>query len=245
MSDPRLEIIGDRLKGVRNILAVSSGKGGVGKSVVATTLALSLRDRGHRVGLFDLDFTSPSTHVILGTGDLFPEEEKGIIPPLAFGLRYMSITYYSLDKPAPLRGADVSDAIIELLAITRWEELDYLVVDMPPGIGDATLDILRLVEGIRFLVVTIPSRVAFETVRKLLTLLGRLEVPVVGVVENMVMSPTTDIARKVESLGQTYLGRIDFDPGLENALGDVGRLMETKFAEAASMIAEKVERRPS
>jgi ATP-binding protein involved in chromosome partitioning len=245
MSDPRLEIIGDRLKGVRNILAVSSGKGGVGKSVVATTLALSLRDRGHKVGLFDLDFTSPSTHVILGTGDLFPEEEKGIIPPLAFGLRYMSITYYSLDKPAPLRGADVSDAIIELLAITRWEELDYLVMDMPPGIGDATLDILRLVEGIRFLVVTIPSRVAFETVRKLLILLGRLGVPVVGVVENMVMSPSTDIARKVESLGQNYLGRIDFDPGLEDALGDVGRLMETRFAEAVSELAEKVERRPS
>lgn len=243
MSDPRLEIIGDRLRGVRNILAVSSGKGGVGKSVVATTLALSLGDRGHRVGLFDLDFTSPSTHVILGVGDLFPEEEKGIIPPLAHGLRYMSITYYSLDKPAPLRGADVSDAIIELLAITRWEELDYLVMDMPPGIGDATLDVLRLVEDIRFLVVTTPSKVAFETVRKLLALLGRLEVPVVGVVENMVMSPSSDIAQKVESLGQAYLGRIDFDPGLEEALGDEGRLMETKFAEAVSKMAEKVERR--
>ncbi len=242
MSDPRLEIIGDRLKDVRNILAVSSEKGGVGKSVVATTLALRLRDRGHRVGLFDLDFTSPSTHVILGVGDLFPEEEKGIIPPFAHGLRYMSITYYSLDKPAPLRGADVSDAIIELLAITRWEELDYLVMDMPPGIGDSTLDILRLVEGIRFLVVTIPSRVAFETVRKLLVLLGRLEVPVVGVVENMVMSPSSDIAEKVESLGQAYLGRIDFDPGLEEALGDVGRLTRTTFAEAVSEVAEKVER---
>ena len=243
MSDPRLEIIGDRLKGVRNILAVSSGKGGVGKSVVATTLALSLRDRGHRVGLFDLDFTSPSTHVILGVGDLFPEEEKGIIPPLTHGLRYMSITYYSLDKPTPLRGADVSDAIIELLAITRWEELDYLVMDMPPGIGDATLDVIRLVEGIRFLVVTIPSRVAFETVRKLLVLLGRLEVPVVGVVENMVMSPSSDIAEKVESLDQAYLGRIDFDPALEEALGDVGRLTGTTFAEAVSEVAEKVERR--
>lgn len=242
MSDPRLEIIGDRLKGVRNILAVSSGKGGVGKSVVATALALRLRDRGHRVGLFDLDFTSPSTHVILGVGDLFPEEEKGIIPPLAHGLRYMSITYYSLDKPAPLRGADVSDAIIELLAITRWEELEYLVIDMPPGIGDATLDILRLVEGIRFLVVTTPSKVAFETVRKLLALLGRLEVPVVGVVENMAMSPSTDTAEKVESLGHSYLGRIDFDPALEEALGDVGKLTGTTFAEAVSEVAEKVER---
>jgi len=243
VTDPRLEIIGKRLEGVKNVLAVSSGKGGVGKSVVAATLALSLKAKGHRVGLFDLDFTSPSTHLILGVGDLFPEEEKGIIPPLAHGLRYMSITYYSLDKPAPLRGADVSDAIIELLAVTRWEELDYLVIDMPPGIGDATLDVLRLVEGIRFLVVTIPSRLAFETVRKLLTLLGRLEVSVVGVVENMVMSPSSDIAHKVESLGQAYLGRIDFDTGLEEALGDAGRLMETGFAEDVSEIAGKVEQR--
>jgi len=242
MADPRLEVIGCRLAGVRRVIAVSSGKGGVGKSMIAATLALTLMRRGHRVGLLDLDFTSPSTHVILGVEGLQPEEAKGIIPPLAHGLRYMSIIYYAVDEPAPLRGADVSDAIIELMAITRWGKLDYLVIDLPPGIGDATLDVIRLTKGVNFLVVTTPSRVAFETVRKLLTLLQELEVPVVGVVENMVMRPSSRIRDQVEGLGAPYLGAAAFDPGLEEAVGDVEGLMGTRFAEALAGVALQVER---
>jgi len=230
MSDPRLEVIGRRLAGVREVVAVSSGKGGVGKSMIATVLALALRRRGLRVGLLDLDFTSPSTHIILGVEGLQPEEEKGIIPPMAHGLRYMSIVYYAIDRPAPLRGADISNAIIELMAITRWGELDCLVIDMPPGISDATLDTIRLIRGIRFMLVTTPSRVAFETVRKLLTLLRELEVPVIGVVENMVLRPSTYVRDQVEGMGAPYLGAIGFDQGLEEALGSVERLMETEFA---------------
>jgi ATP-binding protein involved in chromosome partitioning len=149
MSDPRPGLIGQRLESVGETIAVSSGKGGVGKSMVASTLALDLAEKGHSVGLLDLDFTSPATHVILGIEGLFPEEDYGIIPPLAHGFRYMSITHFALDKPAPLRGADVSDAIIELLAITLWGDLDYLIIDMPPGLGDATLDVIRFVEGIK------------------------------------------------------------------------------------------------
>jgi len=243
MTDPRLEVIGRRIAGVRRVIAVSSGKGGVGKSMIATALALTLRRSGHRVGLLDLDFTSPSTHVILGVEGLQPEEERGIIPPLAHGLRYMSIVFYAADEPAPLRGADISDAIIELMAITRWGELDYLVIDMPPGIGDATLDMIRLTPGISFLVVTTPSRVAFETVRKLLTLLGELEVPIVGVVENMVMRPSSRIRDQVGALGVPYLGVISFDTELEDALGDVEALLRTGFAVAVGGIASEADRR--
>lgn len=243
MIDPRLEIIGKRLENVSRIIAISSGKGGVGKSVVASTLALILGREGHRVGLLDLDFTSPATHVILGIGDLYPDEDYGIIPPLAHGLRYMSITYYSLDKPAPLRGADVSDAIIEILAITRWGELDYLVIDMPPGIGDATLDVLRFVRGIHFLVVTTPSRVAFQTVKKLLTLLEELGIPVIGVVENMVMEPSSQIQEQVGKLGQHYLGSVSYDTGLEGALGDVEKLMYTAFTDSIKAMASEIEQR--
>ena len=241
MTDPRLEIIGRRLEKIDKIIAVSSGKGGVGKSMVASALALSLKEKGHRVGLLDLDFTSPSTHVILGVEGLLPEEEYGIIPPLAHGLRYMSITYYSLDKPAPLRGADVSDAIIELLAITRWGELDHLIIDMPPGLGDATLDMIRLIDGIQFLVVTTPSRLAYETVRKLLTLLSRLKVPVMGVVENMVMKPSGYIKKQATEDGTAYLGTIEFDPELEDALGDVGRLSETRFTSSVHRLLPQLE----
>jgi ATP-binding protein involved in chromosome partitioning len=240
MTDPRLEIIGRRLEKVGGIIAVSSGKGGVGKSVVASALALSLREMGNSVGLLDLDFTSPSTHVILGIEGLYPEEEYGIVPPLAHGMRYMSITYYSLDRPAPLRGADVSDAIIELLAITRWGELDYLVIDMPPGIGDATLDTIRLVEGIGFLVVTTPSKVAYETVRKQITLLRELEVPILGVIENMVMKATSYIREQVEAEGTVYLGAVEYDAELEDTIGDVVALRKTQFYRSISGLSKKV-----
>jgi ATP-binding protein involved in chromosome partitioning len=228
MSDPRLSVISKRLEDVDNIIAVSSGKGGVGKSMIATSLALNLRDKNYRVGLLDLDFTSPSTHFILGIEGLYPEEEYGIIPPVAHGLSYMSITHYSLDKPAPLRGGDVSNAIIELLAITRWGELDYLIVDMPPGIGDATLDIIRLINRIQFIVVTTPSKVAFQSVRRLLVLLKELETPVRGVVENMgETSPI--IEEQINELGYDYLGSINFDKELEEVFGDVDKFTSTMF----------------
>lgn len=240
MTDPRPGLISRRLEGVNEIIAVSSGKGGVGKSIVASTLALHLAEKGHSVGLLDLDFTSPATHVILGIDGLFPEEKYGILPPVAHGIKYMSITFFALDKPAPLRGADVSDAIIELLAITRWGDLDRLVIDLPPGLGDATLDVIRFVEGIRFLVVTTPSKVAYETVRKQLTLLKRLRVPVIGVVENMTRKPSDYVSLNVENDGALYLGAISYDEGLEESIGDEARLKETKFYAEASKLYSKI-----
>jgi ATP-binding protein involved in chromosome partitioning len=236
MIDPRPSLIDRRLKGVDEIIAVSSGKGGVGKSMVASTLALYLADTGYSVGLLDLDFTSPATHVILGIDGLFPKEEYGIIPPVAYGIKYMSIIHYALNKPAPLRGADVSDAIIELLAITLWRDLDRLIIDMPPGLGDATLDVIRFVDDIRFLVVTTPSKVAYETVRKQLTLLKRLQVPVIGVVENMAREPSDYESLSVENDESLYLGAISYDENLEESLGEVTKLKETKFYAEASKL---------
>ena len=229
MSDPRIAVIERRFEKVGKIIAVSSGKGGVGKSMIATSFALNLRDKGYKVGLLDLDFTSPATHVILGVDGLYPEEDYGIIPPLAHELRYMSITHYSLDEPAPLRGEDVSNAIIELLAITRWGELDYLVVDMPPGIGDATLDTIRLIPRIEFVVVTTPSRVAYQSVRRMILLLKELGIPMSGVVENMVMKPSDYVESDVLKLGLDYLGSIEYDEAVEESLGDVDALSETGF----------------
>jgi ATP-binding protein involved in chromosome partitioning len=225
MSDPRLAVIEKRLRDVRRVIAVSSGKGGVGKSMIATALALHLREEGHAVGLLDLDFTSPATHVILGVEGLYPEEEHGIVPPTANGLSYMSITYYSVDEPTPLRGMDVSNAIIELLAITRWGELDYLVVDMPPGIGDATLDTLRLMPRIEFIVATTPSRVAFQSVRRLLVLLTD-------------MKPNAYVREEVERLGLEYLGSVDYDEGVEEALGDPEALQKTLFYEELETVSQ-------
>jgi ATP-binding protein involved in chromosome partitioning len=204
MSDPRLAIIERRFDKVGKVIAVSSGKGGVGKSMVATCLALNMRDQGYKVGLLDLDFTSPATHVILGVEGLYPEEEYGIIPPLAHDIRYMSITHYSLDEPAPLRGQDVSNAIIELLAITRWEELEFLIA-------------------------TTPSIVAYQSVRRMIVLLLELGIPINGVIENMVMRSSDYVKSDVMELGVEYLGEIAFDESLEVALGDVSMLSETSF----------------
>ena len=207
---------------------------------MASALAIRFKEKGYSVGLLDLDFTSPSSHVILGIEELYPEEEYGIIPPTAHGLCYMSITYYSQDKPAPLRGADTSNATIELLAITRWGNLDYLIVDMPPGIGDATLDMIRLSEEIRFLVVCTPSKVAYETVRKQIKLLHELNIPTIGIIENMVMKPTTYVSDRAEEDNTTYLGAINYDPTLEDALGDVELLRKTEFYGSIMDLTEKV-----
>ncbi len=240
MVDPRISVVNERLKNIENIVAVSSGKGGVGKSLVASTLALTLAKKGCKTGLFDLDFTSPSTHLILGVQEMQPKEEKGIIPPEVYGLKYMSIVYYSSNQVTPLRGADISNALIELLAITRWEKLDFLVIDMPPGIGDATLDLLRLVKNIKFLVITTPSRLAFETVRKLVSLLRGLEIPIVGIVENMKMDDSKFIQTQVKNLGLPFLGEIPFDNKIEDAIGNVDKLLETVFAKKVESIAAKL-----
>ncbi|MGC8896093.1 MAG: P-loop NTPase [Candidatus Bathyarchaeia archaeon] len=240
MTDPRINIINERIRQIRNIIAVSSGKGGVGKSLVASTLALTLAKNGCSVGLFDLDFTSPSTHVILGIEGVQPKEDKGLVPPLVYGLKYMSIVYYSGEYASPLRGVDVSNALIELLAITRWDKLDFLVVDMPPGIGDATLDLLRLIKNIKFLIVTTSSLLAFETVRKLVSLLKTLKVPILGVVENMKMNNSKAIQQGVQNLGVTFLGEIPFDVKVEESIGKTDKLLKTVFAEKVGEIVSKI-----
>jgi len=239
MSDPRVNIINERLSGIGKVIAVCSGKGGVGKSFFASTLALSLSKLGYKVGLLDIDFTSPSTHVILNVEDVSPKEEKGIIPPLAHDLRYMSITYYTGDRPTPLRGIDVSNVLIELLAITQWGTLDFLVLDLPPGLGDVTLDTIRLIKAVTFLIITTPSKIAFETVRKLIQLLTEQQARIVGVVENLKMRDSSFIRKQVKKHNISFLGEIAFDPDLEDAIGDVDKLQTTKFMNAVEEILSK------
>ena len=240
MVDPRTSIIDERMRGIDRIIAVSSGKGGVGKSLVAATLALTLAKKGYKVGLFDLDFTSPSTHIILGIEGVKPKEEKGIVPPIVHGIKYMSIVYYSGEYVSPLRGADVSNALIELLSITRWERLDFLVMDMPPGIGDATLDLIRLIRNIEFLIVTTPAQLAFETVRKLVSLLKELKIPVIGVVENMRMNNSKTIQQQTMKLSVEFLEEIPYDPKVEEAIGNTNKLLNTTFAKKVEQIASKI-----
>ena len=200
--------------------------------MVATALALTLSKQGYKVGLFDLDFTGPSTHIILGaSADVQPKEDKGLVPPTFEGLEYMSLVYFVGDNPAPLRGADVSNALIELLSVTQWGMLDFLVIDMPPGIGDAVLDLVRLVGRIEFLIVTTPSLLAFEVVKKQVMLLCELKMPIIGVVENMKMDNSRAVEVASEKLGLKYIGAVPYDPAVETSIGHPKKLLQTSLGQ--------------
>ncbi len=231
MIDPRKNIIKERLRPIKRVIAVSGGKGGIGKSITSTILALILKDMGKKAGLLDLDFTSPSTHVILGEEELpFPEEEKGIIPLNIEGLSYLSIVSYTKDNPTPLRVDDITNAILELFAITRWGNLDYLIMDLPPGIGDVFLELLRVIEKIEFLLVTTPSVLSWQTFKKVVDVLKEQKIPIIGAILNMIGDSTYDFEDKIEGIGITYLGGVAFDKELEKDMGNPCKLINSEFA---------------
>ena len=152
----------------------------------------------------------------------------------------MSLVYYTGNKATPLRGADTSNALIELLAVTLWGDLDFLVIDMPPGIGDAVLDLIRLVRRIEFLIVTTSSQLAFETVKKQVILLKDLKVPILGIVENMKMTQSKDVQVQTEELGLKFLAEIPYDRTVESAIGNTKKLFDTVLARKVKEIAQKV-----
>jgi ATP-binding protein involved in chromosome partitioning len=239
--DVRLSVIDKRLEDIKRIISVASGKGGVGKSLVASSLALNLGKRGYKVGLLDLDLYGPSSHIILGVEKQgFPEEEKGIIPPKINDISFMSIVYFTEDKPSAFRGIDISNIIIELLAITQWGRLDYLIIDMPPGIGDETLDVIHLVKKSEFLVVSTPSKVAMGAVSKLLLMLKELKLPVIGVVENMKMTKSNIVKNSVSKMHLPYLNSISFDYKLERSIGNPDKLLDTDFMKDFDKIVDKI-----
>ena len=173
---------------VRNIIAVGSAKGGVGKSTVAANLALAWVQQGARVGLLDADVYGPSQPMLLGVEGLKPEtvDNKRIIPVQAHGLKMMSIgLLIDPEQPAIWRGPMVTQALTQLLNESEWGELDYLVLDLPPGTGDLQLTLAQRVPVAGAVVVTTPQRLAVADARKGLKMFEKVSVPVLGVVENM------------------------------------------------------------
>ncbi len=229
--DPRLNVIDERLSGIKKIIAVSGGKGGVGKSSVSSMMALVLKSIGKEVGLLDLDLSGPTDHIILGLEDVFPEEEKGIIPPRLRGIKFMSIVYFVKENPLPFRGEDFSNAIIELLAITRWGDLDYLIVDMPPGIGDTALDVIRVIKNIEFIMVGNQSKLTLRTLKKVIEMSKKSGKKVLGVIENMGISKDNEKENKLTFLDVPFLGIIGFDGEYESSLGSTDKLLRTQFAQ--------------
>ena len=175
------------LPNVKNIIVVASGKGGVGKSTVSANLALALQAEGAKVGVLDADIYGPSQPRMLGvSGKPQSPDGKTIIPMQAHGLSVMSIGFLvEEDTPMIWRGPMVTQAMMQLLTDTRWEQLDYLIVDLPPGTGDIQLTLSQKVPVAGAVIVTTPQDIALLDARKALKMFEKVEVPVLGIVENM------------------------------------------------------------
>jgi ATP-binding protein involved in chromosome partitioning len=193
------------LPGVKNLLAVASGKGGVGKSTVAVNFALALAREGARVGLLDADIYGPSQPRMLGLLGQRPETRDGKLlePLVAHGLEAMSIGFLVDDQqPMAWRGPMVTSALNQLLTQTRWGDLDYLVVDMPPGTGDIQLTLAQRVPVSGAVIVTTPQDIALADARKGLEMFQKVHVPVLGVVENMSLHVCTRCGHEERIFGE-------------------------------------------
>lgn len=228
---------GNPIPGVRNTIAVTSGKGGVGKSTVAANLALALAQHGAKVGLIDADVYGPSIPTMLGVpDDERPTSPNGedIHPVEREGLKLMSMGFL-VDREAAMimRGPMLSKYVQEALVRVEWGELDYLILDMPPGTGDVQLTLSQTIPLTGAVVVTTPQRVALDDVRRAVTMCEKLNVPVLGLVENM-SDPIGPDGQPIPMFGRgggeaaakewglDFLGSVPLDGGVP-ASGDAGR----------------------
>jgi len=176
----------EMLKGVKNIIAVASGKGGVGKSTVAVNLAVALAASGARVGILDADVYGPNIPHMMGVNQGAEVRGELITPPVAHGVKVASLGFFYKDvTPVIWRGPLVAGAVKQLLTQVDWGELDYLVCDLPPGTGDASLTLAQTVPLSGVVIVTTPQEAALNIAAKALAMFRRLDVPILGVVENM------------------------------------------------------------
>ncbi|MFA7346046.1 MAG: Mrp/NBP35 family ATP-binding protein [Terrimicrobiaceae bacterium] len=225
-----------KIEGIRHVIAVASGKGGVGKSTVAANLALALAQAGHRTGLCDCDIYGPSVALMFG-GNERPtaDDANRIIPIRRYGVSLMSMGFLLDDgSPAVLRGPMVTRYTQQFLRQVAWGELDFLILDLPPGTGDIQLTIVQTVALSGAIIVTTPQEVALIDARKATAMFGKTNVPVLGIVENMSFflcpgdGKRYDIfgsgggRREAERLRVPLLGEVPIEP-LVRESGDTGR----------------------
>lgn len=210
------------IPGVKNIIAVSSGKGGVGKSTVAVNLAVALAAQGAKVGIMDADVYGPNIPMMLGTGYDQPEVFNGQLQPIeAHGIKMISMAVLvPPDKPMILRGPMLHGVVRQFLTDVNWGELDYLIVDMPPGTGDVQLSLAQLVPVQGAVLVTTPQEVSLSDVRRAVKMFETVSVPVLGVIENMSYFIAPDTGIRYEIFGQGGGQKLADEYGL-NFLGQV------------------------
>ena len=180
--------IPETLRKVKNIIGVFSAKGGVGKSEISLNLALSLATEGYKVGLLDADIHGPSQPVLFDASEeIIDVKDKLLLSPLEKrGVKFISMGLIARDqKPVMWRGPMVSGAVMQLMAQTDWQELDYLIIDTPPGTGDAQLTLLQRLPLNAAIIVTTPQDVSISDTKKGIEMIKRLELPIIGLIENM------------------------------------------------------------
>ena len=241
---------------IRNAIAIGSGKGGVGKSTVSVNIAIALAKSGARVGLMDADIYGPNIPTMLGVEKLPPPQSEKLIPAKAYDIKMISMGL--LVKPGqPLiwRGPMLNSAIRQFLGDVEWGELDYLIVDLPPGTGDAALSLAQALPLSGAIIVTLPQLVSIEDASRGLAMFQQLEVPILGVVENMSYLELPDGSRMDvfgsgggEQLSDTmqvpFLGKVPMDPDVRIG-GDSGKPItvtksDSPSAKALTEIAQKV-----
>jgi ATP-binding protein involved in chromosome partitioning len=251
------------LPGVEKIIAVGSGKGGVGKTTVAVNLAIALSRMGNKVGLIDADIYGPNIPLMMGSSQQ-PKvgANNQIEPNITHGVKTISIGYISPgDKPMVMRGPMLHQIIRQFLQQVEWGELDYLIVDLPPGTGDVVISLVQTVPLTGAVVVSTPSDVALQDARKALEMFAQVNVEVLGIIENMShftcphCSAVIDIfskggaERTAQQFGVPFLGSIELVPaireggdrGLPVALAGPDSPLAAEFYEAARKLTERAE----
>jgi ATP-binding protein involved in chromosome partitioning len=219
---------------IKNIIAIASGKGGVGKSTLAVNIAVALGQTGAKVGLLDADFYGPNTHTMLGV-DHIPEPQNGrIIPAEKYGIKLISIGLL-VEQRQPLiwRGPMLHSAIKQFVMDVEWNDLDYLIVDLPPGTGDAQISLHQVIDISAGIIVTLPQNVSVDDARRAAIMFKQFSIPIIGVVENMSYLKMPDGkenaifgegggSRLAKELDIPFLGKIPIDTAIR-AGGDSGK----------------------
>lgn len=232
---------------IKNIIAIASGKGGVGKTTVAANLAVALAQMGAPVGILDADIYGPNVPIVMGVAEMPAPQDGKMVPPVAHGVQVMSIGFLVPEgEPLIWRGPMLHKAIEQLLTEVAWDDLDYLVVDLPPGTGDAQLSLAQLVPLTGGIIVTTPQAVALSDAMRGLTAFQRLQVPIMGIIENMAgdVFGVGGGEKAAARLGVPFLGRVSLAPLIRES-GDTGQPLvaccpDTEQAAAFRLIAQRV-----
>lgn len=241
------------LPGVNSIIAVGSGKGGVGKTTLAVNLAIALARKGHKVGLLDADVYGPNVPLMLGSSESpTVVGENRILPPERYGLKVISVGFLSPgDKPLVWRGPMLHSIIKQFLGQVEWGQLDYLVVDLPPGTGDVVISLVQTVPLTGAVIVTTPSDVSLQDARKAIEMFKQVKVDILGIVENMSYFVCPHCQHEIDifskgggqktaaEFGVPFLGSIELDPDIRKG-GDSGQpivLEGDQSSHAKSMFA--------